>query len=53
MFEEMGQHVADLNTKIEESDRRVLDQHRVNPVSQQLAAIPVLGARGLSAVVSA
>ena len=43
MFEAIGQHVADLDTKIEELDRRLLDQHKVNPVSRLLAAIPGVG----------
>ena len=43
MFGEMGQHVADLDDKIEALDRRLLDQHKVNPVSQRLAAIPGVG----------
>ena len=43
MFREMGQHVADLDAKIEELDRRLLDQHKVNPVSRLLAAIPGVG----------
>ena len=43
MFGEMGQHVADLDVKIEELDRRLLDQHQANPVSRLLAAIPGVG----------
>jgi transposase len=43
MFEAIGQHVADLDTKIEELDRRLLDQHKVNPVSRLLAAMPGVG----------
>ena len=43
MFEEMGQHVADLDAKIEALDRRLLDQHKANPVSRLLVAIPGVG----------
>ena len=43
MFREMGQHIADLDAKIEELDRRLLEQHKVNPVSRLLAEIPGIG----------
>jgi transposase len=43
MFEQMGQHVADLDSKIEALDRQLLDQHKINPVSRRLATIPGVG----------
>ena len=43
MFREMGEHVAELDNKIAALDRRLLDQHKINPVSQLLAAIPGVG----------
>lgn len=43
MFAEMGEHVAELDGKIEALDRRLIDQHKVNPVSRLLAAIPGVG----------
>ena len=43
MFEQMGQHVADLDGKIEALDRQLLDQHKANAVSRLLAAIPGVG----------
>jgi transposase len=43
MFEQMGQHVVDLDGKIEALDKQLLDQHKVNPVSRLLAAIPGVG----------
>ena len=43
MFAEMGRHVADLDAKIVAVDRQLLEQHKGNPVSQRLAAIPGVG----------
>ncbi len=43
MFAEMGRHVADLDVKIVAVDRQLLEQHKGNPVSQRLAAIPGVG----------
>ncbi len=43
MFAQMGQHVAELNLKIDAIDRQLLKQHKVNAVSQRLAAIPGVG----------
>ena len=43
MFAQIGQHVADLGTKIKAIDRQLLEQHKMNPVSQRLAAIPGIG----------
>jgi len=43
MFEQMGQHVVELDSKIEALDRQLLDQHKTNPVSRLLAAIPGVG----------
>jgi transposase len=43
MFTQMGQHVVDLDAKIEALDRELLELHKANPVSQRLAAIPGVG----------
>jgi transposase len=43
MFEQMGQHVADLDAKIDVLERQLLEQHKVNAVSKLLAAIPGVG----------
>ncbi len=43
MFARMGQHVAELNQKIQAIDRQLLEQHKANPVSRRLAAIPGVG----------
>jgi transposase len=43
MFAQIGQHVADLETKIKAIDQQLLEQHKTNPVSQRLAAIPGIG----------
>ena len=43
MFAQMGQHVAELDLKIDAIDRQLLKQHKVNAVSQRLAAIPGVG----------
>ena len=43
MFEQMGQHVADLDTKIEVLEKQLLEQHKANAVSKRLAAIPGVG----------
>ena len=43
MFAQMGRHVAELDQKIREIDRQLLEQHKANPVSQRLAAIPGIG----------
>jgi transposase len=43
MFEQMGQHVADLNTKIAALEKQLLEQHKANAVSTRLAAIPASG----------
>jgi len=43
MFEQMGQHVADLNAKIEALEKQLLEQHKANAVSKLLAAIPGVG----------
>ena len=39
----MGQHIADLDTKIKALNEKLVEQHKANPVSQRLAAIPGLG----------
>jgi transposase len=43
MFEQMGQHVADLDAKIEVLEKQLLEQHKINAVSKRLAAIPGVG----------
>ncbi len=43
MFEQMGQHVADLDLKIDELERQLLEQHKANAISKLLAAIPGVG----------
>ena len=43
MFAQMGQHIADLDTKIKAVNEKLIAQHKTNPVSQRLAAIPGLG----------
>ena len=42
-FSQMGQHVAELDLKIDAIDRQLLEQHKVSAVSQRLAAIPGIG----------
>jgi transposase len=39
----MGEHIADLDTKIDMLDRDLLESHKANPISQRLAAIPGVG----------
>lgn len=43
MFAQIGQHIADLDTKIKVVSEKLIEQHKANPVSQRLAAIPGLG----------
>jgi transposase len=43
MFEQMGQHVADLDVKIAALEKQLLEQHKANPVSKLLTAIPGVG----------
>ena len=43
MFAQMGRHIAELDLKIRTIDRQLLEQHKANPVSQRLAAIPGVG----------
>lgn len=43
MFDQMGTHIADLNSKIEVLDQQLLELHKVSPASQRLAAIPGVG----------
>lgn len=43
MFEKMGQHVTDLDVKIDALEKQLLAQHKANPVSKLLAAIPGVG----------
>jgi len=43
MFEQMGQHITDLDAKIEVLEKHLLEQHKDNAVSRLLAAIPGVG----------
>lgn len=43
MFEQMGQHVIDLDMKIDVLDKQLLEQHKANSVSKLLATIPGVG----------
>jgi len=43
MFEQMGQHVSDLDAKIGTLEKQLLEQHKANTVSKLLAAIPGVG----------
>jgi transposase len=43
MFEQLGQHVADLDAKIEVLEKQLLEQHKSNAVSKLLTAIPGVG----------
>jgi transposase len=43
MFAAMGEHIADLDAKLTAAERQLLEQHKRNPVSQRLAAIPGVG----------
>jgi transposase len=40
---QMGQHIADLDLKIDALERQLLEQHKANAVSKLLAAIPGVG----------
>jgi len=39
----MGQHIADLDAKLEALDRLLMERHKANPVSRLLAEIPGVG----------
>ena len=43
MFAQMGQHIVDLDVKIKALNQKLVEQHKTNPVSQRLAAIPGIG----------
>jgi transposase len=43
MFEQMSQHVIDLDVKIDALDKQLLEQHKASPVSKLLTAIPGVG----------
>jgi transposase len=43
MFEQMGQHIADLDVKIDTLGKQLLEQHKANPVNKLLAEIPGVG----------
>ena len=39
----MGQHIAELDAKLEALDRQLMERHRANPTSRLLAEIPGVG----------
>jgi transposase len=43
MFAQMGEHIADLDAKLEKVDRQLMERHKSDPVSRLLAAIPGVG----------
>jgi transposase len=43
MFEQIGSHITDLDSKISALDQKLGELHKTNPVSQKLAAIPGVG----------
>jgi transposase len=43
MFEQMGQHIIDLDVKIDALEKQLFEQHKANAVSKLLAAIPGVG----------
>ncbi len=43
MFSLMGQHIAELDAKLEALDRQLMERHRANPTSRLLAEIPGVG----------
>ena len=42
-FTAMGEHIADLDAKLAAVEKQLVEQHKTNPVSQRLAAIPGVG----------
>ena len=43
MFTAMGEHIADLDARLAAVEKQLIEQHKRNPVSQRLAAIPGIG----------
>ena len=43
MFTAMGEHIADLDVQLAAFEKQLIEQHKRNPVSQRLAAIPGIG----------
>jgi transposase len=43
MFSQMAEHIAELDAKLETLDRKLMEHHRANPISQLLAEIPGIG----------
>jgi transposase len=43
MFVQIGQHIADLDGRLDALDRQLMARHKANPVSRRLAAIPGVG----------
>jgi transposase len=48
MFTAMGEHIADLDAQLAVVEKQLIEQHKRNPVSQRLAAIP--GIRPITAI---
>jgi transposase len=46
MFAELGERIAVLHTRLAALDRKLVDLHKTNPVSRQLAAVPGIGPTG-------
>ena len=43
MFTAMGEHIADLDTRLAVVEKQLIEEHKRNPVSQRLVAIPGIG----------
>ena len=43
MFAQLGQHIADLDARLDALDRQLMARHKANPVSRRLAEIPGVG----------
>jgi transposase len=43
MFTAMGEHITDLDAQLAAVEKQLIEQHKRNPVSQRLAAIPGIG----------
>jgi transposase len=43
MFEQMGEHITDLDAKIDALEKQLFEQHKANAVSELLAAISGVG----------
>ena len=43
MFAQLGQHIVDLDARLDALDRQLMARHKANPVSRRLAEIPGVG----------